>query len=295
MTGSFGVDHLRCKGAMSRIIPCPNQTRRGEVVEMRGWLDCFWPPLQEHQIPMSNKRKFHGPRPLRADTHPNGRLHLSFKDRQRVSLANKPYDLTSRLVEWAVSNGCIICVENLQCSFSWATTFWTSVAHLVGYAVFHSCQYGSARQKKTMIAFSPREFEVVNAVFKGQNSRHKHAKWGYNAKEKQFATSEETAYPMGLAKMFASCFDNALVAKGIAVPPETLEDIKDTSLQSLQQMRAYSLEPTDYLLLFQRFLQRSSCEHPHNPYLPSKFFSKSCPGCPKVQNYSLSSQSVPWG
>ncbi len=166
------------------------------------------------------------------------------------------------------------------------------MAHLVSCAVFHSCQYGSARQKKTMIAFSPREFEVVNAVFKGQNSRHKHAKWGYMAKEKQFATSEETAYPMVLAKMFASCFDNALVSKGIAVPPETLEDIKDTSLQSLQQMRAYRLEPTDYLLLFQRFLQRSSCEHPHNPYLPSKFFSKSCP---KVQNYSLSSQSVPWG
>ncbi len=38
--------------------------------------------------------------------------------------------------------------------------------------------------------------------------------------------------------MFASCFVNALVSKGIAVPPETIEDINDTSLQSLQQMRA---------------------------------------------------------
>ena len=52
------------------------------------------------------------------------------------------------------------------------------------------------------------------------------------------ATSEETAYPMCLAKMFASCSVNALLSKGIAAPPATLEDIKDTSLQSFQQMRA---------------------------------------------------------
>ncbi len=146
------------------------------------------------QIPMSNKRKFHGPRPLRADCHPNGRLNLSVSDRQRVSQANKLYDLTPRLVEWATSNGCIICVENQQFSLFWATTFWTSVAHLVSYAVFHSCQYGSARQKKTTVAFSHHEFAVVKAVCKGQNSKHKHAKWGYNAKEKEFATREETAY-----------------------------------------------------------------------------------------------------
>ena len=37
---------------------------------------------------------------------------------------------------------------------------------------------------------------------------------------------------MGLAKMFASCFVNALLAKGITVPPETVEGIKDTSLMS---------------------------------------------------------------
>ena len=39
-------------------------------------------------------------------------------------------------------------------------------------------------------------------------------------------------------KEFASCFVNAPVSKGSAVPPETLEGIKDTSLQSVQQMRA---------------------------------------------------------
>ncbi len=47
-------------------------------------------------------------------------------------------------------------------------------------------------------------------------------------KDKKFATSE----------MFANCCINALVPRGISAPAETLEDIKETSLQSLQQMRA---------------------------------------------------------
>ena len=164
---------LRCwprpvQGCNASNHPCrPNKTRRGEVVVAvvtrweDGWL-VSGPPCgsasRTRQISMSNKRKSHGPKPLRTDSHPNGRLHLSFKDRQRASLAKKLYDLTSRLVERAVANGCIICVENPQFSLFWATTFWISVAHLVSYAVFHSCQYGSARQKKTMIAFSHREF-----------------------------------------------------------------------------------------------------------------------------------------
>ena len=40
------------------------------------------------QILMGNKRRFHGPRPLRNDKHPNGRPSLSF-----LPLANKLYDL----------------------------------------------------------------------------------------------------------------------------------------------------------------------------------------------------------
>ncbi len=110
---------------------------------------------------------------------------------------------------------------------------------------------------------------MVMLVCKGQSSKHKRATWGYNAKEKRFATSEETAYLMGLAKMFASCFVNALVSKGIAVPPENLEAIK----QSLQYMRASTGMQADYLLLFQHFLQRFS--YVHSQSLPAfKIFQK---------------------
>ena len=116
------------------------------------------------QIPLKRKRfgyparGRHGPQPLRDDAHPNGLPGLSDTDKQRVSLANRLYFLTAQIVQWAVENGVIVCVENPQFSLFWATTFWQQVAHLLEHTVFHSCQYGSLRQKKTMLAFNVAEF-----------------------------------------------------------------------------------------------------------------------------------------
>ena len=129
-------------------------------------------------------------------------------------------------------------MENPQFSLFWATTFWQQVAHLLEYYVFHSCQYGSLRQKKTMFAFNIDEFHAINATCKGQNSKHKHAAWGYNRKTKSFATAEETAYPMGLSKMIAMVIVRCLIRLGIQANPETLEAIQPVSLQALQKMRA---------------------------------------------------------
>ena len=101
---------------------------------------------------------------------------------------------------------------------------------------------------------------------------------------------------MGLAKMFASCFVNALVSKGIAVPPENLEDIK----QSLQHMRASTGMQADYLLLFQHFLQRFRCVHPLTVLaglqnFPQTLFATELANkfCPKEQNYSPFSKAMP--
>ena len=196
------------------------------------------------QIPLKRKRfghperGRHGPRPLRDDEHPNGFPNLSDSDNRRVSLANQLYFLTAQIVEWAVENGVIVCVENPQFSFFWTTTFWQQVAHLLQYSVFHSCQYGSARQKKTMLAFNVNEFHAINATCRGQNSKHKHAQWGFNRKTKSFATAEETAYPMGLAKMIAMVIVRSLLNLGIRGNPETLEAVQPVALQALQKMRA---------------------------------------------------------
>ena len=141
---------------------------------------------------------------LRDDLHPNGKPGLSFRDRQRISFANKLYHVTSQLVQWANDVGCVVCVENSQLSLFWATTCWVSVAKLMQYSVYHSCQYGGARKNK-MLAFNSDVFHAVSAKCKGQNAGHKHAAWGLDKHRKKFATSEETTYPMGLAKMLANC------------------------------------------------------------------------------------------
>ena len=103
---------------------------------------------------------------------------------------------------------------------------------------FHSCQYGGAREKNTMLAFSSDVFHAVSAKCKRQNSKHKHAAWGLDKNRKKFATSEETAYPMGLAKMLANCIVLALIYLGIKAPEETMHQLKSIWLKSLQQMKA---------------------------------------------------------
>ena len=134
--------------------------------------------------------------------------------------------------------GRIVCVENPQFSLFWVTTFRLAVAKQMQYSVFHSCQYGGVKKKKTMLAFNSEVFHAVSAKCKGQNSKHKHAAWGLEKDKKKFATSEETAYPMGLAKMLANCIAMASINLGIKAPEETLHQLKSTSIKSLQHMKA---------------------------------------------------------
>ena len=89
-----------------------------------------------------------------------------------------------------------------------------------------------------MLAFNVNEFHAINATCRGQNSKHKHAQWGFNRKTKSFATAEETAYPMGLAKMIAMVIVRSLLNLGIRGNPETLEAVQPVALQALQKMRA---------------------------------------------------------
>ncbi len=79
---------------------------------------------------------------------------------------------------------------------------------------------------------------MISNRCRGQNSKHKHAAWGINSSTKKFATSEETAYPMGLAKLIAHCYVLALHRLQIQTPPETINDIQNKSLETLRQLRA---------------------------------------------------------
>ena len=43
------------------------------------------------------------------------------------------------------------------------------------------------------------------------------------------ANCEETAYPMGLAKLLANCIAMALISLGVKAPEEALHQLKSTS------------------------------------------------------------------
>ena len=121
---AFGVDHVRSKQCMSQFVIADLCTPEG-VSLLWQWLAqenvvaiFLAPPCgsasRARQIPLKRAmgKNSHGPLPLRDDLNPNGKPGLSFRDRQRISLANKLYHLTSQLVERANTIGCIVCVEN---------------------------------------------------------------------------------------------------------------------------------------------------------------------------------------
>ena len=183
------------------------------------------------------KRKRNAPEPLRDDNNPNGLRNLSFVNKMKISQANKLYHLTAQIVRYAVKHNMIVCVENPQFSLFWATTFWVSVAKLLRYTIFHSCQYGSNRQKKTMLAHNHVAFNQLSKLCPGESKKHRH--WGITPSG-HFTTSEETAYPIQLARHVAQCFVQALAEAGMKLPPSQLQDMTSSSEAVLQAVRAQS-------------------------------------------------------
>lgn len=130
----------------------------------------------------------------------------------------------------------LVVVENPQFSLFRATTFWVSVAKLLRYAIFHSCQYGSNRQKRTMLAHNHVAFNQLSKLCPGESKKHRHLPWGITPAG-HFATSEEAAYPIQLARDVAQCFLQALEEAGMKLPPNQLQDMTSSSEAVLQAVR----------------------------------------------------------
>ena len=184
----------------------------------------------------------------------------------KISQANRLYHLTAQVVKYAVQHGMIVCVENPQFSLFWATTFWVSVAKLLRYTIFHSCQYGSNRQKRTMLAHNHKVFNQLSKICPGESKKHRH-----------LPTSEETAYPIQLARDVAQCFVQALSEAGMKLPPNQLQDMTSSSEAVLQAVRAQSgLQPKYSKLppLVPEFATIVAVEVPSNTHHPSHLTHK---------------------
>lgn len=245
---SFGTDHVKHKQAAAQIVLADLTTKQG-VDLLFQWLSNEYvvgvflaPPCGSASRARSIRlKRKHGqplPKPFRSDRYPNGLNGLPFTDRIKISKANKLYHLTARIVEWAMDVGVIFCIENPQFSHFWNTTFMRDIWHLLDFTVFHTCQYGGQRLKRTMLAFNAPEFKALCKLCPGVSKKRKHAKWGIDKATQRFATSLETAYPMVLAQRIAAQFVLALKRLGIKIAPELMADVTTTDNNFLPALRS---------------------------------------------------------
>lgn len=170
LVNSFGTDHVKHRQASAQVVLADLTARQG-VDLLFQWLSNRFvvgvyiaPPCgsssRARAIRLKRKHVGKEPRPLRSNRFPNGIPGLQFVDRIKICKANKLYHLTSRLIAWAHDVGALFCIENPQFSHFWDTSFIRDVWHLLQFSVFHSCQYGGSRLKRTMLAFNAIEFQA---------------------------------------------------------------------------------------------------------------------------------------
>ena len=250
LVSCFGVDRRRSPKVAAPVCTADLSTAEG-IRLLYQWLSnpnivgLFLSPPSETASraravpPKGVKRKFGADQaPLRSDKSPNGLQGLSFSNRLRVSKANRLFHLTVQLCEYALQHGLLVVVESPQSSLFWKTSFWLSISNRMLYTIFDGCQYGSRRQKKTMIAHNDPAFLALAKLCPGEGHQHTHARRSDPAR--RFTIAEETERPFALAACFAHAFAKALLATGLQPPAACLADIQIGSLQYLQIVRAQS-------------------------------------------------------
>ena len=233
---SFGVDHDVDK-AIATVKRLDLTLSRDQHI-FKQWMKSplvvgiFWAPpcgtcslARNIQLRDSVGRKIPGPVPLRSHELPEGLTGLRGKDRRRVSAANRLYEFLSEAIQEALARGLIVVVENPRSSLFWLTRFWKSVAKHFNYTSHQACAYGGDRPKWTVLAWNHQRFSHINLCCLGESPSHIHKPWGIvqSTQGTHFSTSEEAAYPRGLARAIAKAFADILVSHGWSPPHECFQ------------------------------------------------------------------------
>ena len=247
LTQSFGVDHV-----LDKAVSAAKRLDLTQLEDQQLFLQWMSSPLvvglflappcgtcslaRNIQLRDEKGRKIPGPIPLRSAVWPEGLPGLGAKDRARVSAANTLYDFVAKVVALAHSIGLIVVVENPRSSLFWLTRFWKNIGVPMQYTAHQACAYGGERPKWTVLAWNHPAFSSINRCCPGEGKHHHHKPWGLVKSETgtHFSTSEETAYPRGLAHTIAKVFAEIMTSFGWSPPPEQLTGTEVT----LQSMRA---------------------------------------------------------
>ena len=246
---AFGVDHRTDKaGATAKRL---DLTVKADQLILLQWIKSplvvgvfLAPPCGTCSLARNIKlrdsagRIMHGPVPLRSEAFPEGLPGLGHKDRARVSAANKLYDFLATVVDMAHNLGLLVVVENPRSSLFWLTRFWKQIKAPMMYSAHQACAYGGERPKWTVLAWNHSAFSSISRCCPGVSPSHKHKPWGLVHSESgtHFSTSEETAYPIGLAQTIARVFASILTLHGWKPPLEQLHDQNEVSLRSMRAL-----------------------------------------------------------
>ena len=153
-----------------------------------------------------------------------------------MSAANKLYDFLATLVDLAHEKGLLVVVENPRSSLFWLTRFWKKIKAPLQYSAHQACAYGGERPKWTVLAWNHPAFSSISLCCPGESDVHSHKPWGLVQSESgfHFSTSEETAYPRGLAHAIARVFASILSVHGWKPPLEQMQEQPDVSLRSMR-------------------------------------------------------------
>jgi hypothetical protein len=140
------------------------------------------------------------------------------------------------LVDLARDKGLLVVVENPRSSIFWLTRFWKKIKAPLQYSAHQACAYGGERPKWTVLAWNHPAFSSLSLCCPGESEVHKHKPWGlvHSGSGFHFSTSEETAYPKGLAHAIARVFASILTVHGWKPPLEQMQEQPDVSLRSMR-------------------------------------------------------------
>ena len=125
----------------------------------------------------------------------------------------------------------------------WDTSFWRKPTSDLSFfrTFFDHCCYGGKRPKHTQIQHNIPALKQLCLTCPGESTSHIHAPWGRTA-NRQWATAEETAYPIPLCRTIARFVLDELLLRGFQLPPNSLSQ-PSSNLHHAAQV-ASNLQPT---------------------------------------------------
>lgn len=214
---ALGLDHVvdskRTRGPISKVNLC-NASSQKMVLQ---WLSDGKVDAVMLAPPCASRKKRIPS--LRTSRWPNGVPNLKGVQRLKVTLANKLYKFTRKVIDFCVKLNIPFVCENPKRSLMWSTEFFLNLPSICRFQQIHACMYGGLRLKRLGLLLN---FHAPNLLLEC-DTKHRHLPWGAppptNEKTARSAIHNEAEYPWDLCKELALAFQQELLRCGKQICP----------------------------------------------------------------------------